>query len=576
MNESNGVIRDARKLGIPKMLILGLQHMFAMFGATILVPILVNSYFVDACGEGPSRGLTVSVTLFCAGFGTLLFHLCAKFKVPAFLGSSFAFLSGFAAVANLNTGKYASMSVNDKAAYACGGIVVAGLLYLIFALIIRMVGVKRVMRYLPPVVTGPVIICIGLSLAGSAINNASTNWFLALVALAVIIIFNIWGKGMFKIIPILMGVVIAYAVAVVLNALGIKNPDGSVIINFAPVAQAGIVGLPPLQLCKFDLTSIMIMAPIAIATMMEHVGDMSAISATVGENFLSDPGLHRTLLGDGLATVMAGFIGGPANTTYGENTGVLELSRVHDPRVIRIAAVFAIIVSFIPKVSALISTMPSSIIGGVSFMLYGIISAIGVRNVALAANDIDAKVIQISTDDVFDKESRIPYNEFDTVHPRTIYGKSKEAGEKILTQLLNRFVIIRSSWIYGIGRDFVDEVLRNAAKGGTMEVPNNQYAAPTSAFELARVICHFIDNEEYGLYHVVCPGSCSRYEFARTILEYTGKTGDLDLYPVVARDDVRPTYSVLDNMMLRLTGIPEPPDWKTALKEYLEETGGIE
>lgn len=381
MNESNGVLRDARKLGIPKMLILGLQHMFAMFGATILVPILVNSYFVDACGEGPSRSLTVSVTLFCAGFGTLLFHLCAKFKVPAFLGSSFAFLSGFAAVANLNTGKYASMSVNDKAAYACGGIVVAGLLYLIFALIIRMVGVKRVMRYLPPVVTGPVIICIGLSLAGSAINNASTNWFLALVALAVIIIFNIWGKGMFKIIPILMGVVIAYAVAVVLNALGIKNPDGSVIINFVPVAQAGIVGLPPLQLCKFDLTSIMIMAPIAIATMMEHVGDMSAISATVGENFLSDPGLHRTLLGDGLATAMAGFIGGPANTTYGENTGVLELSRVHDPRVIRIAAVFAIIVSFIPKVSALISTMPSSIIGGVSFMLYGMISAIGVRNV---------------------------------------------------------------------------------------------------------------------------------------------------------------------------------------------------
>jgi len=387
MNESNGVIRDARKLGIPKMLILGLQHMFAMFGATILVPILVNSYFADACGEGPSRGLTVSVTLFCAGFGTLLFHLCAKFKVPAFLGSSFAFLSGFAAVANLNTGKYASMSVNDKAAYACGGIVVAGLLYLIFALIIRMVGVKRVMRYLPPVVTGPVIICIGLSLAGSAINNASTNWFLALVALAVIIIFNIWGKGMFKIIPILMGVVIAYAVAVVLNALGIKNPDGSVIINFVPVAQAGIVGLPPLQLCKFDLTSIMIMAPIAIATMMEHVGDMSAISATVGENFLSDPGLHRTLLGDGLATAMAGFIGGPANTTYGENTGVLELSRVHDPRVIRIAAVFAIIVSFIPKVSALISTMPSSIIGGVSFMLYGMISAIGVRN--MVENKVD-------------------------------------------------------------------------------------------------------------------------------------------------------------------------------------------
>ena len=204
------------------------------------------------------------------------------------------------------------------------------------------------------------------------------------------------------------------------------------------------------------------------------------------------------------------------------------------------------------------------------------VNAIGVRNVALAANEVNAKVIQISTDDVFDKESRIPYNEFDNVHPRTIYGKSKEAGEKILTQLLNRFVIIRSSWINGIGRDFVDEVLRNVGQGKTMEVPNNQYAAPTSAKELAKVIRYFIDNEEYGLYHVVCPGSCSRYEFARTILEYSGKAGELDLYPVVIEDSARPTYSVLDNMMLRLTGIEEPKEWKTALKEYLDETGGME
>ncbi|MBN2945994.1 MAG: dTDP-4-dehydrorhamnose reductase [Blautia sp.] len=204
------------------------------------------------------------------------------------------------------------------------------------------------------------------------------------------------------------------------------------------------------------------------------------------------------------------------------------------------------------------------------------VNAIGVRNVALAANEVNAKVIQISTDDVFDKESRIPYNEFDNVHPKTIYGKSKEAGEKILTQLLNRFVIIRSSWIYGIGRDFVDEVLRNVGQGKKMEVPNNQYAAPTSAKELAKVIRYFIDNEEYGLYHVVCPGSCSRYEFARTILEYSGKAGELDLYPVVIEDSARPTYSVLDNMMLRLTGIEEPKDWKAALKEYLDETGGLE
>ncbi len=381
MNNSNDVIRDARKLGIPKMLLLGLQHMFAMFGATILVPILVNSYFQEACGEPLTKGLTVAVTLFCAGFGTLFFHVCAKMKVPAFLGSSFAFLGGFATVANLSAGIYENMPANEKVSYACGGIVIAGLLYLVMALVIRLVGVKRVMRYLPPVVTGPVIICIGLSLAGSAISNASTNWFLALVALAVIIVFNIWGKGMFKIIPILMGVVISYVVALIMNACGITNPDGSAIFNFASVASADIIGLPPFQLCKFDLTAILVMAPIAIATMMEHIGDMSAISATVGENFLADPGLHRTLLGDGLATSLAGLVGGPANTTYGENTGVLELSRVHDPRVIRIAAVFAIVISFIPKVSAIISTMPASIIGGVSFMLYGMISAIGVRNV---------------------------------------------------------------------------------------------------------------------------------------------------------------------------------------------------
>ncbi len=381
MNQSDGAIRNARTLGMPRMLLLGLQHMFAMFGATILVPILVNSYFVDATGEPLTKGLTVSITLFCAGVGTILFHFCSKFKVPAFLGSSFSFLGGFAAIANLKNGMYANMSANEKAAYACGGIVVAGLLYLVLALIIKVIGVKRVMRYLPPVVTGPVIICIGLSLAGSAINNASTNWFLAIIALVVIVVFNIWGKGMFRIIPILMGVLISYAVALIMHSCGIKNPDGTAILQFASIGSAGWVGLPTFQLCKFDLTAILVMAPISIATMMEHVGDISAISATVGEKFITDPGLHRTLMGDGLATSLAGLIGGPANTTYGENTGVLELSKVYDPLVIRIAAVFAIIVSFIPKVSAVIGTMPASIIGGVSFMLYGMISAIGVRNV---------------------------------------------------------------------------------------------------------------------------------------------------------------------------------------------------
>ncbi len=367
-------IRDARTLGVPKMLLLGLQHMFAMFGATILVPVLVNAYF-------HGEGLSIQVTLICAGLGTLFFHLCSKLQVPAYLGSSFAFLGGFATVAELDTGIFAGMSYGEKLPYACGGIVVAGALYLLLALVVKLVGIKKVMRFLPPVVTGPVIICIGLNLAPSAISNASTNWLLALVALVIIIACNIWGRGMIKIIPILLGVAGAYAAAVVMHLCGLTNPDGSAILNFAGAAQAAWVGLPPFRLAKFDLTAILVMAPIAIATMMEHIGDMSAISATVGKNFIQDPGLHRTLVGDGLATALAGLVGGPANTTYGENTGVLELSRVHDPRVIRIAACFAIALSFIPKMAEIIGSLPASIIGGVSFMLYGMISAIGVRNV---------------------------------------------------------------------------------------------------------------------------------------------------------------------------------------------------
>ena len=376
MNHSKDIIKDASVLGVPKMLLLGLQHMFAMFGATILVPILVNGYFGST-----TQVLSVQVTLFCAGLGTLFFHLCAKFKVPAFLGSSFAFLGGFASIASLDTGIFANMPDSEKLQYACGGIFVAGLLYLVLALIIKLIGVKRVMRFLPPVVTGPIIICIGLSLAPSAVNNASTNWLIAIVALAVIIVFNIWGKGMFKIIPILLGVVISYVFALVLHGLGFTNPDGSAIFDFTNVVNASFVGLPPFQLPKFKITAILVMAPIAIATMMEHIGDMSAISATVGENFLENPGLHRTLIGDGLATSFSALIGGPANTTYGENTGVLELSRVHDPKVVRLAAVYAIILGFIPKFAEIIGSMPASIIGGVSFILYGMISAIGVRNV---------------------------------------------------------------------------------------------------------------------------------------------------------------------------------------------------
>ncbi|MBO5033992.1 MAG: uracil-xanthine permease [Oscillospiraceae bacterium] len=381
MSNNQDAIRDARTLGMPKMLLLGLQHMFAMFGATILVPILVNSQ-TNAAGESIGMPLSIQTTLFFAGIGTLFFHVCAKMKVPAFLGSSFAFLGGFAAMGAMNEGIYASMSQAEKLQYACGGIVVAGLLYLVLALLVKVVGVHKVMRFLPPVVTGPIIICIGLNLAPSAVSNASTCWWLALLAMAIIIVCNIWGKGMVKIIPILLGVVGAYVVAILTRQ-----------VDFSGVSSAAWVGFQPFitdfggSVAKFDLSAILVMAPIAIASMMEHIGDMSAISATVGANFLEDPGLHRTLIGDGIATSLAGMFGGPANTTYGENTGVLVLSRVYDPRVIRLAAIYALVLSFSPKFAALIGALPSAIIGGVSFILYGMISAIGVRNVV--ENQVD-------------------------------------------------------------------------------------------------------------------------------------------------------------------------------------------
>ena len=378
-------IRDARTLGMPKMLVLGLQHMFAMFGATVLVPILVNTYGLP---------LSIQTTLFFAGIGTLFFHVCTRLRVPAFLGSSFAFLGGFEAVSKLDSGKYAAMEAGEKLQYACGGIVVAGLLYVVLAAIIKLVGVHKVMRFLPPVVTGPIIILIGLNLAPSAVNNAKTCWWLALAAMAIIIAANIWGRGMVKIIPILLGVVGSYLIAVIANVLGAQAWDFSgaepvkvALMNFTAVADSKLLGFQPFftdfggSIAKFDLTSILVMAPIAIAAMMEHIGDMSAISATVGENFIENPGLHRTLIGDGVATSLSALFGGPANTTYGENTGVLVLSRVYDPKVIRLAAVYALVLSFSPMFAAVVNSMPAAIVGGVSFILYGMISAIGVRNV---------------------------------------------------------------------------------------------------------------------------------------------------------------------------------------------------
>ena len=363
---SQGIF-DAKQLGTPRLLILGAQHMFAMFGATVLVPLLT--------------GLSVSTTLLCAGLGTLLFHLITKGKVPAFLGSSFAYLGGFGIVAPMIDGK----SNTEMLPYACAAVAFSGLLYLLVSLLISTFGIRRIMKFFPPVVTGPIIIAIGLILAPSAIANCATNWLLAIVALATVVVCNIWGKGMVKILPILLGVLVSYAVALVTGA-----------VDFAAIGGAAWFGLPlhkeSMGLFAIDgspafISALFTILPIALATMMEHIGDIAAISATTGKNYIRDPGLNKTLMGDGLATALAGLLGGPANTTYGENTGVLALTKIYDPLVIRIAAVFAIILSFCPKFEATINTIPAGIIGGISFVLYGMISAIGVRNVV--ENQVD-------------------------------------------------------------------------------------------------------------------------------------------------------------------------------------------
>lgn len=353
-------VYDARKLGVPKMLVLGFQHTFAMFGATVLVPILT--------------GINVSTALLFAGLGTLLFHLITKGKVPAFLGSSFAFLGGYAAVAPLG----ADGTPSEMLPYAAGGVVVAGLIYVVMSGLIKVFGVKRIMHFFPPVVTGPIIIAIGLILAPSAITNCQSNWLLAFIALAIIVVCNIWGRGMVKILPILIGIVGSYIVALLMGE-----------VNFDAINQADWFGLAihTGSMAKFSVSACITIAPIALATMMEHIGDIAAISATCEKPYLANPGLHRTLLGDGLATSFAGFFGGPANTTYGENTGVLALTKVYDPRVMRIAACCAILLSFFPKFGAAIQTVPTAIIGGISFVLYGMISSVGVRNIV--ENQVD-------------------------------------------------------------------------------------------------------------------------------------------------------------------------------------------
>ena len=367
-------IENARSLGYPRFAILGIQHLFAMFGATILVPALT--------------GLSVSVTLLFAGIGTLLFHFVSKGMVPAFLGSSFAFIGGYLSVKEMGVGM--GMSEILALDYACFGVLCAGLAYFVMAALIRLLGTKKVLAYFPPVVTGPMVIAIGLTLSGSAIQNCTSNWLLSITAIVVVIGTSIWGRGVIRIIPILLGVVVSYALAAICGE-----------VDFSPLGDAAWFGIPFSRessiLAIFDnldssflLSSIIAIVPIAFATIMEHIGDMCAISSTVGKDFLEKPGLHRTLVGDGLATALASAFGAPANTTYGENTGVLNLTRVFDPAVIRLAAVLSILLSFCPKFACLIGLMPAATIGGVSLILYGMISSVGVRNLVESHVDLSS------------------------------------------------------------------------------------------------------------------------------------------------------------------------------------------
>lgn len=374
METENKGIYNARTLGKPKFIMLGIQHLFAMFGATILVPLIT--------------GLDVSATLLFAGIGTLLFHVISKMKVPAFLGSSFAFLGGYASVKQLCV----AQGLTDEMAlnYACLGVAAASLLYFVMAFLLKMFGTDKVMRFFPPVVTGPMVIAIGLTLSGSAIHNCQQNWLLAITAIVIVIGASIWGRGIIKIVPILLGVLGSYILAATMGE-----------VDFTQLGEAAWIGLPinmdhtaivVMRDPNFDLiiTSIIAIFPIAFATIMEHIGDMCAIQSTVGKNFIKDPGLHRTLSGDGLATLLASIFGAPANTTYGENTGVLNLTKVFDPAVIRMAACFAILLSFSPKFACLIGLMPAATIGGVSLILYGMISAVGVRNLVETSVDFSS------------------------------------------------------------------------------------------------------------------------------------------------------------------------------------------
>ena len=372
----------SKKLGFTSRdYLLSIQHLFAMFGATVLVPLIT--------------GLNPSLALFSAGVGTLIFHLCTGFKVPVFLGSSFAFLAAITAVI-----KPEGSIIVSNVPLAQGGIIAAGFVYLIFSAIAYFIGAEKIKKVFPPVVTGPVIVVIGINLAGTAITDATgglglANGFTPLVAinlaiaaftLLIVILCSIFAKGFFKLVPILIGIVFGYILCVILSALGLFHMNFEVIANSPwiniPFKTLDSNGVPFMSLPKFELGAILSIAPIALVTFMEHIGDITTNSTVVGKDFLKDPGLHRTLLGDGLATMFAGLVGGPSNTTYSENTGVLATTKNYDPKLLRLTAVFAILLGLFGKVGAILQTIPDPVKGGVEVILFGMIAAVGIRSLA--------------------------------------------------------------------------------------------------------------------------------------------------------------------------------------------------
>ncbi len=372
--------QEDRSKGLGKwaLLVLGLQHAFTMFGATVLVPYLT--------------GVPVNVALFTAGLGTLIFHLLTKWKVPVFLGSSFAYIAPINAVilyyANVSD-KFGSVPeamaagvaiTPDMIAYATGGILIAGLVQVGIAILIKAIGVKKFEKLFPPAVAGTIIAVIGLNLAPVAINMASSNWWIAIVALGTAVVVRLYTKGFTRMIPVMCGIIVGYIVAAITGN-----------VSMTAVAEAGWIGMPQFILPKFSLYALSIVVPVALAPTIEHFGDIFAVSAITGKKFFEDPGIHRTLSGDGIATAVAGLLGGPANTTYSENTGVLAITKVFNPVVMRIAAIFAIILSFVPKVGAFIQSIPVSVMGGIEILLFGMIAAVGMRTLIENRVKVDGK-----------------------------------------------------------------------------------------------------------------------------------------------------------------------------------------